>query len=125
MVKGKPRSGTGNARRGTYGNAVFIEPYLTAEHKRELKQLIADDTWGMDDIFELVDQGYKFSIKFTEKNSMFACTLSQQEGEKTLVLNGRGATPINAIYALLYRFYQLLGGALREEDDDGTPTDFA
>lgn|SRR5512135_81754 len=87
------------------GSVQFVNRELTAEEK------VAQRAWRNDGeavlalMDEACDDGYKFSLKYDDYSSSYACFLfpSDDSDNGSLCLTGRGGTVYRAIAEALYK----------------------
>jgi hypothetical protein len=95
------------------GNAVefrFINHSFSVEDVRWLEAADLGVEFPLASAFDLVAEGYKLGFSADAKNHTFVCSLTDRsEGSVffNACLTGRGATPLDAWYALAYRHFQL------------------
>lgn len=124
MPKGKR-----NAKSTGFGDFWKVTVNLSANDKRRLGGLDLEAEFVLKDIFSAVEQGYKFSMSYSQKNDTYIATLTDKADDspsKNGVLNGYGATPINSFASLLFKHRYILEGDWRsyKPDDSSDGADF-
>lgn len=123
------KSGNAGNPSGGWVKGEFVDFELTVQQKEDLKNMGLDTEWMDGAIVELVEAGYRISIKYDEYNSAYAAFMQQMDsrGENFgFILSGRGSTPLKAVRQVLYKWSVVPGGDLaqfqrgkrREEFDD-------
>ena len=88
----------------------FINHDLTAAQQEDLAGYFEAGEWSFDSVVPLVEQGFAFKLSQDARGSGYrAHLIDHTEGSPDFnaCLSGRGATPIAALYALLYRHFVL------------------
>lgn len=84
----------------------FINHDLTIEQQADLEGYFEAGEWSFDSIIPLVEDGFAFKLSRDARGGGFrAHLIDHTEGSPDFnaCLSGRGATPLAALYALLYR----------------------
>jgi len=94
-------------------DSTFVNRELSSEEVRAYRAW-RQDTDAIDLIWrEAIDDGYKFTIRFDERNNCSVCFMFPAEGHDNhgFILTGRGGTPLRAIAECIYKHSFLFGGA--------------
>jgi hypothetical protein len=128
VARGKKRSkGTSGSGSGLSRDYWFINVQLGKDDKEQLQNSDLTTEFPLSSILALADEGYKFSIKKDEHNQTYVASLSDsRDGSDTFggILTGRGATGLNAWYALAYRHFVILESDWANADERNTISDF-
>lgn len=113
----------------TLGGYKFINVPLSSDDKSRLEDMLAQRSFPIDQILDLVQQGYKVSLSHDSKNSSFICSITDSDENSPAykcILTGRGSSALNAWYAVCYRHMVLLKGDWTSNvpDDNATPSLF-
>lgn len=128
MARGKKGSKrAGGAGSGLSRDYWFINVQLGKDDKEQLQTTDLTAEFPVSAIFALADEGYKFSIKKDEHNQTYVASLSDSRDSSDTfggILTGRGATGLNAWYALAYRHFVILESDWTNADERNTISDF-
>lgn len=106
----------------------FINVELNSSDKTWLRSNDLPKVFPIEMAFDLVGEGYRFSLSYDEKNSSFIASLTDKRlGGKftSCCLSGRGRTAITSWYSLAYRHFFLAEGDWAVLDSGaGEPDDF-
>lgn len=107
--------GTKNGKAGTPGKPDFrfINYALSKDDVLRLSSLDLETEFPSGQLDELVMEGYKYSLAYDDKHACcIASLVDRAPGSpyENCCLTGRGSTPANARYALLYRHLVLSQG---------------
>lgn len=109
MPNNRKDAGRGAKRSSTSLNGHrFIEYDLTANDKEVLRSEYSESDFSYDLIEDLVQQGYKFSLSYSEASSCYIATITDRRQDSQFnntSLSGRGATIAHARIACLYRHF--------------------
>lgn len=106
-------TGSAQSKSSGIGEFKFINVRLSSDDKAWLAAADLQIEFPLLSVLELVSQGYKFSLNEDIRNSSFVASLTDTREDSAThrsILTGRGATAINAWYALAYRHFHLLAG---------------
>lgn len=87
---------------------AFINYRLSKQDIDELGTMDVEAEFPLNSIFALAEQGYKFSLNLDAKNNSYVASLADQDPHSDFnkhILTGRGATALDAFYALMYRHF--------------------
>lgn len=104
----RAKKGSSNDR--SFSDYKFINVHLVKADTEWLEKADLSHELGIERVLGLVQEGYKFSLNEDPKNLSFVASLTDKRpGSPSAnhILTGRGATPIDAWYALAYRHYML------------------
>jgi len=110
----RPRSGqrVGQQGKGQQRDSEFVNRELSPDETMALREwrtdlAAVDLTWR-----EMLEDGYKFTIKFDDYSSSFVCFVFPSEGSDNsgFILAGRGGTGYRALSEAIYKHTELLGG---------------
>jgi len=106
----------------------FINHSLSKEDQEQLAGYLEAGEYTIEDVFQAVESGYAFKLSPDSYGggyrSHFIC-LDEASADFNACLAGRGATPIDAIYALLYRHLVLAPDGWSQLDSStGSPKQF-
>lgn len=107
----------------------FVNHTLTAADKEWLDAADLAAEFPASSVDELVTSGYKFGLSHDQKHNTFVASLTDREPTSPFFnacLTGRGSTPADARYAVLYRHLQLASGdwSVFDTGDGGSPGRF-
>lgn len=107
---------TPKARQGSSfgGDVRFVNVDLTASQKDDLRKVVDSGALSLDNVFDAVYEGLKFSCRRDAANNSFLATFTWQgngQGQLSVVLTGRGANPANATLSLVYKHLVICQGA--------------
>lgn len=109
MAKNSPSSNPRSRPSSPRGNAHrFIEYALSPNDKEILRTEYSESDFGYDLVEDLVSQGYKFSLTYSDSVKSFICTVTDRREDSqfhNVSLSGRGSTIANARISLLYRHF--------------------
>jgi len=98
-------AGTAHATARFSGKHTFINPYLSDADKAYLSDNADTADGGVLELLELIGTEYALRVGSDERsgrfNAMLTC-LAVDNANTGLILSVRGATPIDALYALYY-----------------------
>jgi hypothetical protein len=121
--KGVP---AGTRGKGTSQTSTFVAAEPTKAHIAQLRQMYLTHEELDDALGNLVDDGYKFTIKYDTFNKATVVFLFPEDGSPNsgLILTGRGRTVSKALRQLCYKHYVMLetdwvgGGSSPADDPD-------
>ncbi len=122
----KSKSGSGD-KSAFSGEYRFINVRLSASDKARMGETDLAVEFPLNTILDVVEEGYKFSIKEDQKNSTFVASFTDIRTESPsykTILTGRGSNSLNAWYALAYRHIILLPDGWQSEVPDSGVPDF-
>lgn len=93
--------------------AKFIQFELDADQKRQCKAWLPDITLIDDGMLKACESGYKFSVKYDDYSSAYACWMQPTSADSPnagYILSGRGSTPLKAIKQCLYKHHMVFEG---------------
>lgn len=109
-------------------NSRFVNISLSKQHEQHLKELVASGKLGVELAFDLVSEGYKFSVNYDSNNHSYVASFTSYPAEdrrSCVILTGRGSNPLNAIFSLLYKHLVISEGLWAVGDDSsGAVGDF-
>lgn len=114
-------------KRANYGGFSFVIVRLSATDKDWLASANCADEFPITQVFDLAQEGYKFSLKEDTKNNTFIASLAdirEKSPTEKKILSGRGSTANNAWYALAYRHNILCQGDWSGFTEDEANSDF-
>lgn len=98
---------------GRFSDYRFINIHLVKADVEWLEKADCEAEFPLSRIFGLVQSGYKFSLNEDAKNLSFVASITdvrESSPSSKHILTGRGATPIDAWFALAYRHFVLAEG---------------
>jgi len=93
-----------NSAEGAWKGFISLE--LTDRQKAEVKALQADPDRVFDNVFSLIDDGYKISFSYDTYHDMYICSATGKDPKSPnngLTLTGRGGKVLGAMAALWYK----------------------
>lgn len=116
-------NGEGKQTKGqTFVPARFVRGELSQEEKDHCKR----QAWKPDEVLEQIDQllpeGYKFTVSWDSGNDCYGAWLvASREGHRHsgFILSGRGPTVLAALAVLLYKHYTKFDGQWPIDDAAG------
>ena len=99
-----------SARSRTASQSEFIDIELTAEQGADARARYAVGTQLDDELTEMVDSGYRFTVKYDDRNSAYSvfCFPAEDSDAAGMILSGRGKTVFSALMKLAYKHHVLL-----------------
>lgn len=105
-------------------STVYINRELSADEKSDLVAALESSDFTIEHVAQLVVDGYSFRVGSDPKSDGFIAVLTDYvDSSPTFnhALAGRGSTPINAIYACLYKHFVCFSGGWEAPQERGTP----
>jgi len=96
-----------------FNDAQFVQLELTDEQAKSLKAMPTDAGVILDEIERMIDDGYKFTIKYDSYGDCIGawCQDVNPDGLNTgYILTGRGSGVAKALKQLLFKHHTLLDG---------------
>lgn len=110
---GRPVDKYPKQRSNILPNFTFVRCELTSEQKEALVMAISDGLLHSENCLDMVDEGYKISITYDEKNHTYIATASDNRENSVNAkrcLSARGATRAVAMCALYFKHSVVLLG---------------
>lgn len=105
----------------------FVNVELTANQKAEAKRMLTDLPRVWDNVFGLVEEGYKMTLSYDEQRTAFNMSFTckrRGDANQGLTLSGRGGSVEAAAVSFWYKHYVVLQMAWGEAST-GTGEGFA
>lgn len=102
---------------GNGAKPIFVEGYLTTDDKQWLSDNVENQLSLVSELLQSIDDEYSLSCKFDANSQRFLASLTcrvQNHHNSGCILVSRGATPIDALYALSYRHFVKFDGKWRD-----------
>jgi len=96
-----------------FGGYRFINVSLDKTDKERLAELLHSDTYPIEGLSGLCEEGYKVSFSYDSKNHSHICSLTDvDEGSPfhKCILTGRGSTALNGWLSACYKHFVLAEG---------------
>lgn len=113
----KPRKGNTNAR-----EFRFVQHSFSTAQQEDIQGYLDAGEWSFQDVVDCVEGGYAFKLAPDPNGGGFRAHFidtDEKSADYNSCLTGRGAVPIDAIYALLYRHLVLAPGGWGVLDNGG------
>jgi len=104
----------------------FVSVDLTVKQKADLKARFQSSDEIFEWLFKMVEEGYKFTLKWDDWNNAHACFIYPDDetmANAGYVLCGRGSTPRGALSGALYRHYIIFEGVWGNRDHQSVDDD--
>lgn len=117
-AKANPHMGGRND--GKWGNGPkpkFIEGYLDTDDKKWLHANVDNQLVHVAELLQSIEDEYSISCKYDPNSHRYLASLTcrvQNHFNSGCILVSRGATPIDALYALAYRHFVKFDGKWQE-----------
>lgn len=108
MARKNDRTGTPSSKPASGGGVQFIDVPLTSSDKDRLGEMYQANEFTLEHVFDALDEGFKFGLRYDERNHTYVATLTDSRATPTRVLSGRGSSADKALAALLYRHLVIL-----------------
>jgi len=96
-----------------FNDAQFVQLELTDEQAKSLKAMPTDAGVILDEIERMIDDGYKFTIKYDSYGDCIGawCQDANPDGINTgYILTGRRSSVVKSLKQLLFKHHTLLDG---------------
>lgn len=115
LEKRKPKTSRPKkqAQRQDWAQAEFIRLELTDAQKTEARQWVSGHSELLTLADEVIENGYKFTVKYDDYNNCVAVFLQPADGEHEnagYILTGRGSTVASSLREVLYKHFVALSG---------------
>jgi len=100
-------------RAGRFNGAQFVQYELDKIQEAACKAQVVTEADIFNSIMEMIDDGYKFTIKWDSYGECYACFIQAAvEGgpNSGSILTGRGSQPYKAVKQALYKHHVCLQG---------------
>jgi len=99
------KKSSGKSSTASYQASEFINYPLSAEQKKEVKNLKPTFEEMDDELLKLTEAGCRITLRYDERSSAFAAWINpsgEDSPNNGLTLSGRGSTPLKALKQALY-----------------------
>lgn len=96
-----------------FNEAQFIQYELDVDQQRECKAWTVSESELFDDVFALIRDGYKFTLKWDSWSRSDACFMQPADPDGPnagYILTGRGSSPFKALKQCVYKHRVCLDG---------------
>lgn len=107
------KGGRSDGKAPRFNDNQFVRYELDANQQKELKAANVTADQIFDDLFALISDGYKFTVKWDTYSECFGVFMQSDGTEDTnagFILTGRGSSPLKALKQVIYKHRVCLDG---------------
>jgi len=120
MAASKPDNGRARGEKSKYPTVEWVNVSLSSEDRTALEDLYANHQAILTWLADVVQMGFKVSVKYDDKNNSFVASIIDASATKNRILTGRGAEAVAALLSALYRFFVILESDLSNASEEGS-----